>query len=117
MNPALFAGALLAMAIQATLAFGRGGGPHAEDPWNPEHISGLPAEVRTVLARMCSNPRAEHQFAGYFENSRVLVLHFEHWRCGDHEPPCTNRGCLHQVYISTGGRYRLRRSYYGPQGD
>jgi hypothetical protein len=117
MNPALFATVLLATAIQATLAFARGGGPHPEDRWNPEYISGLPAEVRTVLAHMCSSPQAEHQFASYFENSRVLVLHFEHWRCGDRGPLCTNKGCLHHVYVSTGGRYRLLRSYYGPQGD
>jgi hypothetical protein len=30
---------------------------------------------------------------------------------------CTQAGCLPQVYISTGGRYRLLRSYYRSEGD
>jgi len=102
---------------QASLAFARGGGLHSEDPWNPQHIDGLPAEVRNDLARMCSGSRAEHQFASYFQNSRVLILHFEHFRCSDRGALCTQAGCLHQVYISTGGRYRLLRSYYAPEGD
>jgi hypothetical protein len=61
--------------------------------------------------------RAQHQFAGYFQNWRVLVLHFEYFRCDDRAALCTQAGCLHQVYTSTGGRYRLLRSYYGPGGD
>jgi hypothetical protein len=40
-----------------------------------------------------------------------------HFRCGDRGALCTQAGCLHQVYISTGGRYRLLRSYYAPEGD
>lgn len=117
MKLALLAIGLLALFIQATSAFARSGGPVHEDPWNRQHIDGLPSEVRSVLAGLCRSPRAEHQFASYFQNSRVLVLHFEHWRCGDRGPLCTNRGCLHQVYISTGGLYRLLKSCYGPEGD
>ena len=80
---------------------------------------GLPAEVRNALAHMCRGARAQHQFAGYSQNSRTLVLHFEHLHCGDRAAFCTQAGCLHQVYISTstGGRYRLLRSYYAPEGD
>jgi hypothetical protein len=117
MKLVLIAIALLATASQASLAFARGGGLHAEDPWNPQHIDGLPAEVRSALARMCGGSRAQHPFAGYYQNSRVLVLHFEHFRCGDGHALCTQAGCLHQVYTSTGGRYRLLRSYYAPEGD
>jgi len=117
MKLALIATGLIATTSQAPPAFARGGGMHSEDPWNPQHIDGLPSEVRNALARMCEAPRAQHQFAGYFQNSRVLVLHFEHFRCGDRGPLCTQAGCLHQVYISTGGRYRLVRSYYAPEGD
>jgi hypothetical protein len=118
MKLALTAIGLLAAASQASPAFARAGGIHSEDPWNPQHISGLPSEVRNALARMCrGNSRAQHKFASYFQNSRVLVLHFEHFRCADRGAVCTQAGCLHQVYISTGGRYRLVRSYYGPEGD
>jgi hypothetical protein len=116
MKLALIAIGLLVTTGQTSLAFARGG-VHPEDPWNPQHINGLPAEVRNVLARMCGGSRAQHQFAGYFQNSRILVLHFEHFRCGDRGALCTQAGCLHQVYVSTGGRYRLLRSYYAPEGD
>jgi hypothetical protein len=108
---------LLAIAGQASLAFARSGGIHSEDPWNPQHINGLPPEVRNALAHMCGTARAQHQFASYFQNSRVLVLHFEHFRCGNRAALCTQAGCLHQVYVSTGGRYRLLRSYHGPESD
>ena len=30
----------------------------------------------------------------------------------NHGARCTQAGCLHQVYTSTGGRYRLLKSYY-----
>jgi hypothetical protein len=89
MKLALIAIGLIATTSQAPPAFARGGGIHSEDPWNPQHIDGLPSEVRNALVRMCEAPRAQHQFAGYFQNSRVLVLHFEHFRCGDRGPLCT----------------------------
>jgi len=108
---------LLATASLAVPSFARGG-LHLLDPaWNPQHISGLPAEVRDALAHICRVSKAEHQFARYSQNLRSLVLHFEHFRCGDARALCTNSGCLHQVYTSTGGHYRLLRSYYGPDGD
>jgi hypothetical protein len=101
---------LLATVSLASPAFARGGGLHSEDRWNSQHIDGLPAEVRNAVARMCAGSRAEHQFTGYFQNSRVLVLHFEHLRCGN-RGFCTQAGCLHQVYTSTNGHYRLSRTY------
>jgi hypothetical protein len=109
---------LLATTIsQASPAFARGG-LHLLDPHlNPQHINGLPAEVRNAVAHMCSGAQAQHQFAGYRQNSQVLVLHFEHFRCSDGRTLCTHAGCLHQVYIATGGRYRLSRKYYAPAGD
>ena len=108
---------LLATASLTSLAFARGT-VHLLDPaWNPEHIRSLPAEVRNALAHMCGDPQAEHQFASYSQGSRVLVLHFEHFRCSDGHARCTRAGCLHQIYVSTGGRYRLSKSYYAPEGD
>ena len=114
MKCTLIAIGLLAIALPA---FARGG-LHLLDPaWNPQHISGLPAEIRSALANICRHSKAEHQFARYSENLRILVLHFEHLRCGDARALCTQAGCLHQVYTSTDGRYRLLRSYYAPEGD
>jgi hypothetical protein len=104
---------LLATASLASPAFARGT-LHLLDPaWNPEHIRGLPAEVRNALAHMCGETsQAEHQFASYSQNLRILVLHFEHLRCGNRGKLCTQAGCLHQVYTSTGGRYRVSRTYH-----
>jgi hypothetical protein len=103
---------LLATASLALPAFARGG-VHLLDPaWNPQHISGLPAEVRNALAHMCGESQAEHQFASYSQNLQILVLHFEHLRCGNRGKLCTQAGCLHQVYTSKGGRYRLSRTYH-----
>jgi hypothetical protein len=117
MKCTLIAIGLLATASLALPAFARGG-LHLLDPaWNPQHISGLPAEVRNALTHMCRDSQAEHQFAGYFENLCILALHFEHFRCGDARALCTQAGCLHQVYTSTDGRYRLLRSYYAAEGD
>jgi hypothetical protein len=87
-----------------------------EDRWNPQHISGLPAEVRGALVRMCGGSiRAEHSFASYFQGT--ILLHFEHLRCGERGVLCTRSGYLHQVYGTTGRRYRLLRTYYGPESD
>lgn len=110
-------GMLLGFISHASLTFARGG-PSAEDRWNPEHINQLPTDIQNAIGRMCvKSPRAEHYFAIYFENSRLIVLHFEHFRCGDQRALCTQTGCLHQIYISTGGRYRLMKSYYGSEND
>ena len=73
---------LLATASLASSAFARGGVLHLVDAArNPEHLRGLPAEVRNALTH-------------------------------NHSARCTQPGCLHQVYTSTDGRYRLLKSYY-----
>ncbi len=108
---------LLIFTCQVSLALARGSQVTHDDPWNAEHISQLPAEVRNALNRMCGQPpRAAHYFATYFQNSQLLKLHFEHFRC-DEKTFCTGAGCLHQEYISTDRHYRLLRSYYGPNND
>jgi hypothetical protein len=95
----------------------------ADDRWNPQHIDGLPSEVRNAIApyaRVCGGPlAAEHSFATYYKSgtANLIGIHFEHLRCGDRAAVCRPAGCLHQVYISTGGRYRLLRSSYVPELD
>ena len=94
------------------------GGRSSEDPWNPRHINQLPIEIRNALARMCgSQPRAAHYFATYFDNSRVIKLHFEKFLCDRKEPFCTSAGCLHQTYVLTGSHYRRSRIYFAPGDD
>jgi len=109
---------LLAINIsQASPAFARGGLRLLDPTLNPQHINGLPVEVRNALAHMCRGAQAQHQFARYSQNLQVLVLHFEHFRCGNGRATCARAGCLHQVYVSTEGRYRLSKSYYASEGD
>jgi hypothetical protein len=95
----------------------------ADDRWNPQHIDALPPEVRNAIApyaRICGGPlAAEHSFARSFQTGTVKLigLHFEALRCGNRGAVCKSAGCLHQVYVSTGGRYRLLSSSYVPELD
>jgi hypothetical protein len=95
----------------------KGGSYRSEDRYNPQHIESLPPEIRDAVIRGCSRPKALHEFAGYTDNLQKVVLHFEHFYCGTDGIFCNASGCLHQVYISSHGHYRLLRSYYAPAGD
>lgn len=86
-----------------------------DPPWNPYHIDQLPAAIRqAVLARCQTRPNAGHYFATYFDDE--VHLHFEHLHC-EGVSFCDKSGCLHQVYSSHGGRYRLLRSFRGSAAD
>src|SRR5258708_20845436 len=94
MKCTLIAIGLLATASLAIPAFARGGFHLLDPAWNPQHISGLPAEVRNALAHMCRDSKAGHQFARYSQNLHILVLHFENFRCGGDSPALfTPSGC------------------------
>jgi hypothetical protein len=94
------------------------GGMTPEDRFSPDHISGLPPEVRQAVARVCGpTAHAEHYFAMFYDGSRLIKLHFEHAHCRNDMPLCRPSGCLHQEYGLSGGHYRLLRSYYGPATD
>ena len=81
-----------------------------DPPWNPEHIDHLPADVRNaVLAKCPQRPDAGHYFATHSHDE--IHLHFEHLHC-DAVSFCNGSECLHQVYKSSGGRYRLQKSFY-----
>jgi len=108
--------ALLITCSVIALVHARGRG--SESPWNAEHISQLPSEVREAVMRLCGHiPVAEHYFATYFQNARLIKLHFEHFRCAGHPLFCNQSGCLHQEYILKDGRYRLLKSFYGAGND
>lgn len=99
-------------------AVARGSQTSNDPPWNPEHISRLPEEIRKALIRLCGEAAlAAHYFATYSDNSRLINLHFEYFHCPTQKAFCTQVGCLHQVYRLSGGCYRLLRSFYGPGDD
>ena len=114
---AIIIGLLLGFIDYASPSFARGG-INSDDPWNPEHIDQLPTEIRHALGRMCGQSmRADHYFVRYLENSRMIELHFEHFRCGDKDPLCTQSGCLHQIFVLSDGKYHLLKSYYRPENE
>jgi hypothetical protein len=98
---------------QVTPAFARAAS-FEDEVWDAQDIHGLPTEVRSGLVRMCGpDLAAQRYFAGYFENSKFLVLDFGRLRCGKQNAICTQGRCLHQVYGKEGVRYHLLKSYYG----
>lgn len=114
---AIAVGILVSFICHMPLAVARGGMGAADPPWNSEHINQLPAEVRNAVSHLCGpSLRAAHYFATYSENLRFLNLHFEHSQCQS-QKVCTQAGCLHQIYVLSGGHYRLLKSYYGPGND
>jgi hypothetical protein len=109
---------LAAILICSSQASAKGGNYHTDDRYNPQHINDLPPRVREKVLHVCSTPRAMHTFATYSDNMRQLVLHYEHFYCEPQRAYCKSSGqCLHQVYVSAGGPYKLIRSYYAPPGD
>jgi len=88
-----------------------------DPPWNPEHITQLPAEVRNAVVAMCpQTPSAGHYFATYFHDQ--IKLHFEHFHCEKAGSGfCNGSQCLHQVYKLTSGHYRLAKSFYDTGND
>jgi hypothetical protein len=108
---------LLSFLSQLTPALARASS-FEDKTWDAGNVSVLPPEVHKRLTRMCGPDLvAEPYFAGYFANSKVLVLHFGRLRCGSQTGICTQGRCLHQVYGRKGGQYRLLNSYYGPDDD
>jgi len=115
---AIAAGIVLLLLCNPPPAFALGSQVTHDDPWNPEHVERLPPEVRNVVFHMCrAPPHAGHYFATYLDNSRFMKLHFEHLHCDGLARFCRGDSCLHQEYVSTGGHYRLMKSYYGRNND
>jgi len=102
------------MLLTCVLSSAKGSNFRSEDRYNPQHIDSLPPEIRDAIYHKCSTPRALHDFASYSKNTNRIVLHFEHFYCSEGTAFCNSSGCLHQVYVSAGGHYRLVRSYYAP---
>lgn len=111
---------LLAMAGTATLAslpmvhsaMARGGFA-SERPWASEHIESLPLDIRRAVfrqARACgSKAAASHYFSVSIESdgAKFISLHFEDFACANRTAICNGDGCLHEVYLKSGGRHRL----------
>jgi hypothetical protein len=109
--------AIMLLGFADRAAFARGSQVGHDDPANSERIERLPPEVRNAVIHMCGDPRAGHYFATYFDNSHLIRLNFDQLYCDGRAKFCRGENCLHNEYFSTGGRYRLIRSYYGRNND
>ena len=93
----------------------RGGAFSHQDVASVRYIEELPAELRKAVGRWqsaCGSPlAARHSFAHHFGSGisryRFVALHFHELACDRKEALCTAQGCLHQMYFSSGGAYRL----------
>jgi hypothetical protein len=72
----------------------------------------LPPEIRADVRKWsaaCGGPIAAAQrFALYLTvpGAQLLALHFDDFHCRNTAVFCGSAGCLHEVYVSTSGRYR-----------
>ena len=108
---------LLAVLLTCAQLSAKATSVRTEDRYNPQHIDSLPAEIRDSILRRCTMPKALHPFASYSDDLKRIVLHFEHFLCDGDGTYCRPSGCLHQVWVSMGGHYRLMQTYYAPRGD
>jgi hypothetical protein len=109
-------GCILAVTCCIAEAKAKGGNYQTDPPYNPQHITSLPPEIRASVYASCNEPRALHTFAEYRDNLRIVTLHFERLLCGISEFRCSAAGCLHEVFTLTrNGRYQLARRYYAKE--
>lgn len=114
MNPfpwAIAAATILLPLTMADRALSRSG-TATERPWAPEHIEGLPHDIRRDVeghAKVCGNrPAAQHYFSLSIEASglRFRAQHFEDFACKRRGSVCRAEGCLHEVFADDGRRQR-----------
>jgi hypothetical protein len=93
-------------------------GVATERPWAPEHIEGLPLDIRKDVeghAKACGNPPAAgHYFSLSIEGAglRFRAQHFDDFACERRPAVCRPDGCLHEVFVDDGRRQRHVFSVY-----
>jgi hypothetical protein len=107
--------ALVSLLYQSPDASARGGSYSHVDLASTRPVEELPPDVRRAVERwksICGFPlTARRSFVhclgdGYLEY-QFIALHFNDLSCDNRTAVCNDRGCLHQVYVSTGSTYRL----------
>lgn len=110
--------AVLLLSLMTTEQARSRGGLATERPWAPEHVEGLPPDIRRDIeehAKACGNrPAAAHYFSVSIEASglRFHALHFEEFACERRTAVCRPQGCLHEVFADDGRRQRHVFSIY-----
>lgn len=84
-----------------------------DPPWSAERIELLPPEIRQAVVSRCGpDAEAEHYFATYDNNSKLVRLDYSLLRCDRPQRLCTSSGCLQQTFTKSHGRYVLTHSNY-----
>lgn len=91
------------------------GGAFSRDTWNPTHLGWLPLEIQGEAkraARACGEPLAARRLFGLSMRDQVtgenfIALHFDETNCADKTAICSAKGCLHEIFVSSGRSYRL----------
>ena len=84
-----------------------------DDPWNPDHIGSLPAEIQRYIAGICKGPpRAQHDFATYAPRERRWRINLEYLRCDGLGEYRRGNQCLDVDFVAVGSRFRFVRRRY-----
>jgi hypothetical protein len=87
------------------------------DPWDPHHIDGLPAEIRQYVAGICkSPPSAQHDFATYSPHEKRWRINLEYLRCDGLGEYRRGNQCLDVDFVAVGSHFRLIRKQYADCG-
>lgn len=104
--------AAITSVILVSPAFALASSPVHDKP-SPAYVQNLPSEIRAGLRRYrkaCGDElTATSGFSRFIEvgKFRLIALHLHDLRCVDRTTVCDSGTCLHQVYMSQGGRYHL----------
>jgi hypothetical protein len=97
----------------APLGFPKGSGVIKNDPWNPHHIAGLPAEVRQYIAGICQGPpRAQHDFATYSPQEKRWRINLEYLDCKGLGEFRRGNQCLDVAFVEFGSGFRIASKQY-----
>jgi hypothetical protein len=115
-RPLLLAVSLLLCSEPAALS--KGSAVNHDAPWNSEHVSNLPIEIRQYIAGICKGPpSAMHDFATYSPHEHRWRINLEYLRCnglsGEYRQ---NTQCLDVDFVEVGSHFKLRSKHYAPCG-
>ncbi len=98
-------------------AISKGSSVSHDDPWNPEHIAVLPAEVRNYIASICHGPpSAMHDFATYSPQEHRWRINLEYLQCKGLGEYRRGNQCLDVDFVAVGAHFRLAGKHYANCG-
>jgi hypothetical protein len=113
MPPRTFFVAISVLVLSALPAMSKGGGGAKDDPWNPDHILMLPAEIRHYIATICKGPAsARHDFATYSPLERRWRINIEYLRCEGLGEFRRGHQCVDVDFVQVGAHFRLSNKQY-----